>query len=89
MINKITQAYKKDEKARELHKKQKDAAVLIYKEKIYLPEEYIKEVISNHYNDPQHRHLEVTRTIELINRNCNTLELRQHIIQYIREYISC
>ena len=51
MINKITQAYKKDKKVRELHKKQRDTAVLIYKEKIYLLEEYIKEVISNHYND--------------------------------------
>ena len=51
MINKITQAYKKDEKVRELYKEQRDIAVLIYKEKIYLLEEYIKEVISNHHNN--------------------------------------
>ena len=51
IINKITQAYKKDKKVRELHKEQRDTTVLIYKEKIYLPEEYIKEVISNHHNN--------------------------------------
>ena len=52
MINKIIRAYKKDDKAKELRKEQKDATVLIYKEKIYLPEECIKEVISNHHNNP-------------------------------------
>ena len=52
MINKIIRAYEKDDKVKELRKEQKDATVLIYKEKIYLPEEYIREVISNHHNDP-------------------------------------
>ena len=88
IINKITQAYEKDEKARELYKEQRDIIVLIYKEKIYLLEEYIKEVISNHYNDPQHRYLGVTKTIELISRSYNVLGLKQHITQYIKEYIS-
>ena len=51
MINKIIRAYKKDNKARELYKGQEDITVLIYKEKIYLLEEYIKEMINNHYNN--------------------------------------
>ena len=89
MINKIIRAYEKDNKAKELRKEQKDATVLIYKEKIYLPEECIKEMISNHHNDPQHRHPGVTRTIELIARNYNAPGLKQHVIQYIKEYISC
>ena len=52
MINKIIRAYEKDDKVKELRKEQKDAIVLIYKEKIYLLEECIKEVISNHHDDP-------------------------------------
>ena len=80
MINKIIRAYKKDDKVKELRKEQIDATVLIYKEKIYLLEEYIQEVISNHHNNPQHRYLEVARTIELISRNYNALGLKQHII---------
>ena len=51
MINKIIRAYEKDDKVKELRKEQKDVMVLIYKEKIYLLEEYIKEVISNHHDD--------------------------------------
>ena len=89
MINKIIRAYKKDDKAKELRKEQKDATVLIYKEKIYLPEECIKEVISNHHDDPQHGHPGVARTIELIARNYNAPGLKQHVIQYIKECISC
>ena len=46
-------------------------------------------MISNHHNNPQHRHLEVTRTIELIARNYNTLGLKQYVMQYIKECISC
>ena len=80
MINKIIRAYKKDDKAKELRKEQKDATVLIYKEKIYLPEECIKEVISNHHDDPQHGHPGVTRTMELIARNCNAPGLKQHVM---------
>ena len=76
IINKIIRAYEKDDKAKELRKEQKDATVLIYKEKIYLPEEYIKEVISNHHDDPQHGHPGVARTMELIARNCNALGLK-------------
>ena len=89
MINKIIRAYEKDDKAKELRKEQKDATVLIYKEKIYLPEECIKEVISNHHDDPQHGHPGVARTMELIARNCNAPGLKQHIMQYIKECISC
>ena len=89
MINKIIRAYEKDDKVKELRKEQKDATVLIYKEKIYLLEEYIKEVISNHHDDPQHGHLGVARTMELIARNYNALGLKQHVMQYIKECISC
>ena len=52
MINKIIRAYEKDDKVGELYKKQKNITVLIYKEKIYLLEEYIKKVISNYHNNP-------------------------------------
>ena len=76
MINKIIQAYEKNDKVKELCKEQKDTTVLIYKEKIYLLEEYIKEVISNYHNNPQHGHPGVARTMELITRNYNTSGLK-------------
>ena len=46
-------------------------------------------MISNHHDNPQHGHLGVTRIIELITRNYNALGLKQHIMQYIKEYINC
>ena len=88
-INRLMKAYDKDAKAKELCKEQPNITVLSYQGKTYVPEEYIKEIIQDHYNNPMHGHLGVTRIIELIRRNYNTLQLRPKVEQYIKEYIKC
>ena len=70
-INRLTKAYDKDAKAKELRKEQPNATVLSYQGKTYVPEECVEEMIRDHHNNPMHGHLGVTRTMELIRRNYN------------------
>ena len=44
-INRLTKAYDKDAKAKELRKEQPNAMVLSYQGKIYVPEEYVEEMV--------------------------------------------
>ena len=86
-INRLTKAYNKDAKAKELRKEQPNATVLSYQGKTYIPGECVEEMIQDHYNDPMHGHPGVTRTMELIHKNYNTPRLRPKVEQYIKEYI--
>ena len=54
-----------------------------------MPEEYIKGIIQDHHNNLTHRHLGVTRTMELIYRNYNIPQFQLKVEQYIKEYIKC
>ena len=88
-INRLTKAYDKDAKAKELRKEQPNATVLSYQSKTYIPEECIEEMIRDHHDDPMHGHPGVTRTMELIRRNYDAPRLRPKVEQYIKECIKC
>ena len=79
MINRLTKAYDKDTKAKELCKEQPNATVLSYQGKTYIPGECVKEMIRDHHDDPMHGHPGVTRMMELIRRNYDAPRLRPKV----------
>ena len=84
---KIQEAYAGDLFAAELKKGQQGTNTLMFRGKIYLPLEYVKEVIKEHYNDPLQGHLGITKTLEIIGKIYARPKLRESVIGYIKKYM--
>jgi hypothetical protein len=54
-----------------------------------VPEELEEEVISSHHDDPLHRHPRITRTMELIRRHHEFLNMRNKVSKFIKNCVSC
>ena len=55
----------------------------------YVPKELEQEVISSHHNNPLHGHPGITRTIELIKRHYEFLNIKEKVSKFIKQYVSC
>jgi hypothetical protein len=54
-----------------------------------VPEDLEEEVISRYHNNLLHRHLGITRTIELIKRHHKFLNMRDKVSKFIKNCVSC
>ena len=50
----------------------------------YVPEELEQKVISSYYNNPLHKHLGITRTIELIKRHYEFPNIKDKVSKFIK-----
>ena len=52
-------------------------------------EDLEEEVISSYHNDPLHGHPGITRTMELIKRHYEFLNMRNKVSKFIKNCVSC
>ena len=85
--SRIQKAYEKDLLAIKLRKDQRDTDILIFENRTYLPQGYIKEVIREYYNDLLQGHLGITKTLEIVKRTYARSRMRKEVENYIKEYV--
>ena len=61
----------------------------MFKNKTYLPQGYIKEVIKEYYNDLLQGYLGTAKTLEIIGRTYARLRIRKEVENYIRGCVPC
>ncbi|KAI9822942.1 MAG: hypothetical protein M1826_000324, partial [Phylliscum demangeonii] len=61
----LQDGYQSDDLASKVRKKQPEAILLRYNDKLYVPQGCIKKKIRDHHDDPINGHPGVTKTIEL------------------------
>ena len=85
--SKIRKAYAGDLIVVELRRDQPNTSVLKFRGKIYLPQECIKEVIKEYYNNLLQGYLGITKTLEIIGRTYTRPKIRTEVENYIRRYV--
>ena len=54
-----------------------------------VPEELQEAIIQQHYNNPVHSHPSIARTIELIKRNYEFLNIKDKVTAFIAKCADC
>lgn len=62
---------------------------LVEKEKLQISKNQIDECIKKHHDDSLQRHSSVSKTLQLLRRNCQFSHMRQHVEAYIKRCLSC
>jgi len=62
---------------------------LIKKEKLQILINKIDEYIKEHYDESLQKHLEVTKTLQLLRQHCQFLNMRQIVETYVKRCLSC
>ena len=84
---KIQEVYTRDPLVARLRKEQQNADILTFKNKTYLPQEYIEEVIKEHYNDLLQGYLGITKILEIIGKTYARPKIREEVKNYIKKYV--
>ena len=61
----------------------------IVKEKLQIFEKDIDKCIKEYHDESLQRHLEVTKTMQLLRQHCQFSHMRQRIETYIKKYFNC
>lgn len=66
-----------------------DEQYQIMKGRLHIPEDKIDETIKEYHDGSLQGHSRVTKTLQLLRRDCRFHHMRQKVEAYIRRYFSC
>ena len=61
----------------------------MFRNKVYLLQGYVKEVVRDHYDDLLQGHLGITKTLEIIERIYARPKIREQVKGYIKNCVLC